>query len=161
MVEPRRRVAVVDGSRRRLGRARCLSVAIVLLVLATPGPGASQARPRADAQAFVTFLQSIAVQHTARTCERGDSGYRQRFDQLYGRWSARHRDRIHRGEAIYYETVADKNLSDTDRATLERMDKVIAELAQSPRDTGPITLDDHMRATCAAILQELEAGLGS
>jgi hypothetical protein len=128
-----------------------------MLALA-PLRSAAQGR-RADARAFVTFLESLAAQRTARMCERGDPGYRQRFDQLYGRWSARHRDGIARGEEVYHETIARKNLSDSELATLEKVETILRELAQSPGDAGPIALDDRMRGVCKIVLDELEAGL--
>jgi hypothetical protein len=46
-----------------------------------------------------------------------------------------------------------------DRATLEQVEKAVAELAQPPRETGPLTLNDQARAVCDRILTELEEGL--
>jgi hypothetical protein len=139
---------------------RALAGVLVALAL-TSGSGAAQGRSRAEGWAFVTFLTSLAAQRTARTCERGDPGYRQRFDQLYGRWSARHRDGITQGEAAYHALLANKNLSEAELTTLTQIENAMRELAEAPRDTSPITLDDTMRSLCTAILAELEAGLDS
>jgi hypothetical protein len=125
------------------------------------GPSAAQRRDKAQEYAFLAFLQSIAAQRTARLCERGVPGYRQRFDSLYIRWSDKYRDMIARGERVFREAISTKNRPDTDYAKLEQVEKAIAELAQSPRDTSPITLDDRMRAACEESLVELEASLNS
>jgi hypothetical protein len=62
---------------------------------------------------------------------------------------------------VFREAISTKNRPDTDYAKLEQVEKAIAELAQSPRDTSPITLDDRMRAACEESLVELEASLNS
>jgi len=109
--------------------------------------------------AFVTFIQSISAQKGARMCERGIPGYRQQFDDLYTRWSAKHRERIARGEALFREALSKKDRPHTDRAKLERIGKAIAELAEGPHDSRPITLDHRTLVDCEGNLSELEIGI--
>lgn len=87
--------------------------------------------------------------------------YRRRFDDLYKRWFATHCARIERGESIFKEALKKKDPPDVDRATLEQIEKAVAELAQPARDTAALTLDDRAKATCDEIILELERGLKS
>ena len=66
---------------------------------------------------------------------------------------------IARGERVFRAELSKKDQADTDYAKLQQVEKAIAELAQSPRDTSPLTLDDHTRATCENNLAELDPGL--
>jgi hypothetical protein len=136
-------------------------MALAALVVMLPVPNAAQLHHKTEAQAFLIFLQSVAAQRTARMCERGVPGYRQRFDDLFARWSAKHRDRIARGETVFREALRKKDQPYMDSTKLEQIEKAIAELAQSPRETDPITLDDHWKAVCEETLAELDAGLQS
>lgn len=86
-------------------------------------------------------------------------GYRERFDKVYIRWSDEHRAMIARGERVFRAELSKKDQADTDYAKLQQVEKAIAELAQSPRDTSPLTLDDHTRATCENNLAELDPSL--
>ncbi len=149
----------MGSSGRRLS-VRCgLALAVIAGGLAWPEESVAQRRDKTEGYAFVAFLQSIAVQRWARVCERGVPGYRERFDNLYTRWSNEHRAMIARGERVFRDTISKMDQADVDYAKLQRVEKVIAELAQSPRDTSPLTLDDHTRATCENNLAELDAGL--
>jgi hypothetical protein len=134
----------------------CILVLATLAVTLAP-PGAAQRRDSAEAHAFMLFLQSVVSQHTALMCERGVPGYRQRFDDLYGRWSAKHRAQIARGEKVYRSARANKE-ADTDRARLEQIDKALADLA-GPSAASPIPLDNHGKALCDEILGGLNSGL--
>jgi|SRR5262245_3652679 len=143
----------------RFSMNRVLAVALVTFFATLPAPGAAQPRDKAAAYDFLLFLQSVAAQRTARMCERGLPGYRQKFDDLYGQWSARHRAGIERGESTFRKALAEKDQPYTDRAKLEQLEKAVAELAQSPQETGPLTLDDRTKSLCDEILAELDAGL--
>jgi hypothetical protein len=121
--------------------------------------GAPQPSDDNEAQDFLMFLQSVASRRAARTCERGIPGYRQQFDGLFADWSARHRTRIASGEAAFRETMSKRDDPDTDYARLEQVEEALAELAQPPADTSPLTLDDQWKSICREILTELEAGL--
>ena len=136
---------------------RAAAVAIVALALVIPAPSAAQRRDRTETEAFLIFLQSLATQSIARLCERSVEGYRQRFDDVYARWSARHRTRIARGEAFFREAVNEKDRSSVDPAKVQQIEQEITQLAQPPRDTSPITLNDRMRAECERNLTDLEA----
>ena len=112
------------ASSRRFSVSRCLAVAVIAFGLAIPVPSAAQRRDKAEAYAFLTFLQSIAAQRTARFCERGVPGYRQRFDSLYTRWSDKHREMIARGERVFREAISNKDRPDTDYAKLEQIETI-------------------------------------
>ena len=107
------------------------------------------------------FLQSVAAQRLARLCERGVPGYRQQFDDLYARWSAKHGPSIARGEAAIRAALAKRDQPYTDYAKLEEIEKAVLELKQRPTDTSPLTLDGHRKAVCDENLAELDAGLQS
>jgi hypothetical protein len=92
-------------------------------------------------------------------CERGVPGYRGKFDDLHGRWSAKYGTRIARGEAIFRDALQQTGRPATERAKLEQIEKAVADLAQSPTDTSPITLDEHGKALCETILTDLDSGL--
>jgi hypothetical protein len=133
---------------------------VVALLLALPSVGAAQRRDKSQAYDFLLFLQSVASQRMARMCERGVPGYREQFDDRYARWSAKFGARIARGESALRDALQ-RNDPYTDRATLEQIEKAVAELAQSPSDTSPITLDEHGKALCDRILTELDTGIES
>jgi hypothetical protein len=116
-------------------------------------------RDPAAVEAFFLFLQGAGSQRAARFCERGIPGYRERFDAVFTRWAAQHRSRIERGEAMFYEALAEKDRPNTDHAKLQDMAKAIAELKEPPRDTSPIAADDGMRRTCEAVITDLEVPL--
>jgi len=139
--------------------ARMGIVILVALALTMPAPSAAQRRDRTAAEAFLLFLESVAAQRTARTCERGIPGYRQRFDDVYVRWAVKHRSRIARGEAIFREVAREKDRPYLDHAKVRQIENAIAELAQSPSDTSPTTLDDRSLAVCEAVVADLEAAL--
>jgi len=137
-----------------------LSVLVVTtLVALLPQSSEAQRRDKAEALDFLLFLQSVASQKMARVCERGVPGYRQQFDDLYSRWLAKHRARVARGESTFRKALEKKDQPYTDRAKLESIQNAMAELAQSPRDTSPITLDEQRKEVCEQILAELDAGL--
>jgi hypothetical protein len=135
-------------------------VLVLALALAVSTPSA-EGRDTSEAYDFLIFLQSVAAQRTARMCERGLPAYRQKFDDLYGRWSAKYAARIARGESAFRTAMAKKDDPYTDYAKLEQVEKAMAELAQSPSQTSPITLDEHWKAICEEILTELDKGLQS
>ena len=149
------------ASRRRFIIDRCLAFALITCGLAGPLPIAAQHRDKAEAYAILVFLQNLEVQLNARWCERGIPGYRERFDGLFARWSEKHRDLVARGERAFRDEIRSADRSDPGYAKLEQIEKAIAALAQRPRDSSPITLDDRMRALCEQNLEDLEAGLGS
>jgi hypothetical protein len=136
-----------------------VAIAFITLALAIPLPGAAQSQDMKDGVAFVTFIQSISAQKGARTCERGIPGYRKEFDDLYTRWSAKHQEQIARGEALFREALSKKDRPRPDNEKLERVETAIAELAQSPRDSSPLTLDNRTLVDCEENLSELEIGL--
>lgn len=138
---------------------RVVALIVVALVVALPSSGMAQRRDKAEAQSLLVFLQSVSVQLMARMCERGVPGYRQRFDNLYARWSAKHQARIARGETVFREALAGTDQPSRDRSKLEQIEKAIAELAQSPRETSPLALDDRWKSICEANLAELDAGI--
>lgn len=160
LVRQQDRVRMI-ASMHRFPVNRVAALVLVTLVVTLPAPSMAQRRDKTDAQAFLMFLQSVAAQRTARMCERGVPEYRQRFDDLYARWSAKHRGRIAQGESVFREALSKKDQPYTDRSKLEQIEKAIAELAQSPSETSPITLDDHWKAGCEENLAELDAGLQS
>lgn len=65
------------------------------------------------------------------------------------------------GERVFRDSIRNKDRPHTDYSKLAHIEKTMAELAQSLRDTSPITLDDRMRRVCEDNLVELEAGLNS
>ncbi len=134
-------------------------VVLALVVVALPAPIAAQRRDKAEALDFLLFLQSVASQRMARVCARGVPGYRQQFDDLYARWSAKHGARIAHGESIFQAALKKTDQPYTDRAKLEQIDKAVAELKQSPIETSPITLDGPRKELCEENLAELDAGL--
>jgi len=138
---------------------RVSAVVLVAIVAAFPVPSVAQRRDKQKELDFLIFLQSVSAQGMARLCVRGVPGYRQRFDDLYARWSEKHRDRIMQGEGAFREALRNKDLPYAEREKLERVEKVIAELATSPVQTGPIALDDQWRAVCEETLSDLENGL--
>lgn len=136
-----------------VGRAGAVAL-LLLLALATPG--VAQRRDRAEAEAFLLFLESVAAQRTARVCERGIPGYRERFDDVFVRWSARHRSRVERGERVFHEAAAEKDRPYLDHAKMEQIERAIAELKEPPRDRSPIEATDGMRTVCEQVLGDLE-----
>jgi hypothetical protein len=88
---------------------RALAAILAGLALAAPFPTAAQRRDPAEAEALLVFITSLAAQKTARFCERAMPEYRQRFDEVYGRWAARHTSRIARGERVFREARAEKD----------------------------------------------------
>jgi len=138
---------------------RTVAAVLLALALAIPVPGAAQRRDRTEMEALLLFLQSLGAQRAARLCERGVPGYRQRFDDVYTRWSAKHRSRVARGEALFREGASAKDQPYLDHAKIEQIENAIAELAQAPRDTSPLTLDERTRGVCEEVLTDLEAAL--
>ena len=139
--------------------SRTLSVLLsVALLLSVVTPEAVQQRNKDDDFAFQAFLFSLAARRTARTCERGLPDYRPRFDDLYKLWFTRQRERVARGESLFREALKKRDLSETERATLEQIERAIAELARPPRDVSPLELTESTIAMCAKILVELENG---
>ena len=136
-----------------VGRA----VAAGLLLLALTTPGAAQRRDRAEA--LLLFLESIAAQRTARLCERGIPGYRERVDDVFARWSSRHRSRVERGEAVFHQAAAEKDRPYLDHAKMEQVEKAIAELKEPPRDRSPLAITDGMRTVCEQVIGDLEGAL--
>ena len=134
---------------------------LATIVLLPPATGTAQRRDTAEAHAFLVFLQSVAAQRLARLCERAVPGYRQQFDDLYVRWSARHGPLIARGEAQFREAMTKQDQPYTDYAQLAEIEKAVVELRQSPTDSSPIALDGHRTAVCDENLAELDAGLRS
>jgi len=131
----------------------------VLLLLALTTPGVAQRRDRAEAEALLLFLESVAAQRTARLCDRGIPGYRGRFDDVFARWSSRHRSRVERGEAVFHQAAAEKDPPYLDHAKMEQIEKAIAELKEPPRDRSPLAITDGMRTVCEHVISDLEAAL--
>lgn len=145
----------------RLSANQCIVVALIAFGLAIPLPSTVQGRDKAEAYAFLSFLQSVTSQRTATMCERGIPEYRQRFDTLYTRWSEKHRDAIARGEGVFRNAIRTKDRTGTDNAKLEEIENAIAELAQGSGDTSPIKMNAALLAVCKNNLADLEGGLGS
>jgi hypothetical protein len=137
---------------------RVSAVLLAAALIIPAGPYAAQ-RKGDDAYDFSMFLQSVASRRTARTCERGVPGYDKRFDEVYPQWEKKYRDRISRGESLFQEALTQKDRPSTDRAMLEQVEKAVIELAESSRETGPLTLNDQAKSVCDEILAELEEGL--
>ena len=140
---------------RGTGRARqVLGALLALLALAGPGPVEAQRSSRAEAGDFLVFLQSTASRRPRVRARHG--GLPLPLRSLYARWAARYADRIARGEAIFHQALTDKNRAHSERAKREEVERALDELAQSPKPSSPITLNDSMRKTCAGIMRELE-----
>src|SRR5262245_28994280 len=101
---------------------RISRLALLVIAAMLPVTGATQRRDKEEAYALLLCLQSIAAQRTARTCERGVPGYRQKFDDLYARWSTKYRDQIARGESAFRDARA-RTEPYTDPAKLEQVER--------------------------------------
>lgn len=139
--------------------ARSLAIALGALLLATPLPGTAQRRDKEREIAFVIFLESVAAQQMSRLCVRGIATYRQRFEHLFPLWRDKHREWIAMGEAVFREEKEKADLSPEYRAKLAEVDRVMAVLANSPAESGPLVIDNRMREQCERILADLEKGL--
>jgi hypothetical protein len=122
-------------------------------------PSGALARDKAMEIALGMFFQSIAAQGTARLCVRGIPGYRRQFDDVFGRWTQTHRDRLVKGEAAFQAEKARGDLEPSYRAKLEQVDKVVAELAKPATSADPISLDAAWREECDRVLNDLKRGL--
>ena len=140
----------------RFSVIRVSVVILVAIAAAIPVPSAAQGRDKAKELSFFVFLQSVSAQGMARLCVRGLPDYRQRFDNLYARWSEKHHDRIVQGETAFREALTNKAQPYLDREKLQQVEKLIADLATSPVQTSQITLDDQWRAVCEQNLSDLE-----
>ena len=133
--------------------------ALLVAVLALPATAdPAQSLNKADARDFEMFRHSIAVRRNARVCERGVPDYGQAFGALYTKWSERHHAEIARGESIFRNALSvkdPKRYPYIDRATLTRMEKGLAELAQPPQSTGS-TPPPAQTGTCDRLLTFLE-----
>src|SRR5688572_14545502 len=137
-----------------------VSAMLLVAVLALPAvPDAAQSLSKADAHAFQMFGHSIAVRRNARVCERSVPEYGEAFGERYTKWSERHQAEIARGESLFKDAL---NVKDPkrypyiDRATVTRMEKGLAELAQPPQATGPTPPAAQTAATCERLLTFLE-----
>jgi hypothetical protein len=137
-----------------------VSAMLLVAVLALPAvPDAAQSLSKADAHAFQMFGHSIAVRRNARVCERSVPEYGEAFGDRYTKWSERHQAEIARGESLFKDAL---NVKDPkrypyiDRATVTRMEKGLAELAQPPQATGPTPPAAQTAATCERLLTFLE-----
>lgn len=131
--------------------------ALLALAVALPAPALAQRRDKAEAWAFVLYLQGVAARNLARSCERGDPAYRAQFEAHYARWAERHREGLAMGEKLF-RAAADG--SGTQYLNAERMAQAraaVAELDGPPADTGPLELTPRMREACKANIWDLAA----
>jgi hypothetical protein len=137
-----------------------VSAVLLIAVLASPaGSDAAQGLTKPDARDFQMFLHSVAVRRNARVCERSVPDYAEAFGALYAKWSERHHAEITRGESLFKAAlnVRDpKRYPYVDRATLTRIEKGLAELAQPPQSTGPAPPAAQTAATCERLLTFLD-----
>ena len=114
----------------------------LLLLLALATPGVAQRRDRAEAEAFLLFLESVAAQRTARVCERGIPGTASgsTTSSSAGRrsigvaWSG--------ASASSTEAAAEKDRPDLDHAKMDQIARAIAELGAA---AGPDPDRGHRR----------------
>lgn len=129
------------------------------LVMAAPFSSAAQGHDKEKEAAVVVFVHSVSARILARMCVRGMPAYRQRLDDLYSRWREKHRGWIARGEAAFQEELRRKDQPRAAREKLEQVERAVAELATDPVHTGPLELDDRLRAVCERNVTELEKAL--
>jgi hypothetical protein len=135
-----------------------VAVAVMLGAWLSAGllPSVALGRDKRKEIAFATFLQSVAMQGTARLCVRGIPGYRERFDRLFARWYGERRDVIALGEVAFREEKSKSDLPPAYRAKLDEVDNVVAGLARPAVQGDPIELDQRWREECERILTDLD-----
>jgi hypothetical protein len=145
-----------------------VSAVLLVVFLVTPSaPAAAQAAARAtpqalspaDARDFQMFRHNIAVRHNARVCERSLPDYSKTFDDLYGKWSERHRGEISRGESLFKVALKKqdpKTYPYIDRVTLLKVEEGLDELARPPQAAGPTPPAAQTKVACEKVLTFLK-----
>ena len=117
-----------------------LSAVLLVTMLFTPAaPEAAQDRTNTERQDFRMFLHTISLRRNARVCERGTPAYGKRFEELYAKWSEKHRAEVVRGESIFRNALKATDLKAypyTNRTALKQAEEALDELAKPPQATS-------------------------
>jgi hypothetical protein len=134
---------------------RVSTVLLVAILALSSAPAGAQGLDKAGTHDFRMFRQGIAVRHNARVCERAVPGYGETFGDLYKKWSEQHRAELARGESLFREALHKKDRKGEPsiaRATLEKVEERLAELAKPPRATEPAPPAAQTTAACEQLL---------
>jgi hypothetical protein len=133
-----------------------VSAVLLVTVLSMPAaPAAAQHPTNTERQDFRMFLHTISLRRNARVCGRGMPEFRKRFEDLYAKWSQKHRAEVARGESIFRDALKAKDLKAypyTSRAALKQTEEALDELSQPLPSSGPITPEAHTVNGCERLL---------